>query len=230
MRHLNIPSNQQESPPKQTNLFTKYLSTPKIQPKGNVVVTNINKNDFIHFLVRISEELMLFYSKTIKPNFIFDLLSRCRASLSLVQATLILYIKSKQNLLPISKDIQEEKLFIGCIIVAHLFLMDSTYNMKSWQLITGLDIILLKRIRLVTLQLLDHRIAIDRQVYADFNAKLLHMFQLKNCSSIELISSIEIHLQLFKSQTNRPSMSILGKRSATTFTKKKRKFMEITND
>ena len=255
MKHLNIPSssnlpfiNGLDSPPKQTLAFTKYLNTPKMQPQPNILLTTINKNDFIQFLVKVSEDLISCYANKTNSNFVFELFSRCKASLSLVQATLILYIRCKQNPISPFHFLQEEKLFMGCIMVAHLFLMDSTYNMKSWRIITGLDNQLLKMIRHITLETLDHRLWIHREVYFKFNMKLLELYKLKNWNINELPKSIEEDLfrfkeilsRKFKSESNLRellmgnteytySMEICDPDESLEPAKKRKKFMEMPN-
>eukprot|EP00834_Sanchytrium_tribonematis_P007305 NODE_642_length_5062_cov_1.602861.p3 type:complete len:253 gc:universal NODE_642_length_5062_cov_1.602861:2388-3146(+) len=238
-----LDSIEYQSPPAQTQQFTRYLNTPNLKPQTNILLTNINKNDFIQFLVLVSKDLMLCHTSKMNPNFIFELFSRCKASLSLVQATLIYYIRCKQN--PVSPYfwLQEEKLFIGCIMLAHLYLMDSTYNMKSWKVITGLDTSLLKIIRHITLEVLDHKLWIDRGVYSSFNMKLLELYQIKNWNINDLVASIQNDLNQYRSTIlkkssneaslresilNNPSMDFVALRDTISEPlRKKRKFMEM---
>eukprot|EP00835_Amoeboradix_gromovi_P001009 NODE_39_length_29903_cov_0.529057.p10 type:complete len:259 gc:universal NODE_39_length_29903_cov_0.529057:3480-2704(-) len=252
MKHLNIPSGNLPIgnsytgiPPAQTKMYNRYLNTPTIKPQQNILQGNINKNDFIQFLVRVSDQLIQSHTIKINQNFVFELFSRSKASLSLVQATLILYIRCKQNPVCPYHWLQEEKLFMGCTMSAHLFLMDSTYNLKSWTIITGLDGQLLKMIRHITLEVLDHRLWINRDVYYKFNCKLLELYKLQKVDISELINSISDEVLRFKKAIstkfyndttyrealldNNDVLELMETTVSEERIRKKRKFMEIPN-
>ena len=227
MKHLNIPAylanDIKETPPAQTNQFSKYLLTPTIPPQPNILIPGPNKNDFIQFLVKVSEALIQSHAPKINSNFVYELLQRSKATLSLVQVTLIYYIRAKQKIKNPYFWLQEEKLFIGCIMIAHLYLMDSTYKLKSWEIITGLDSQLLKLVRHMTLETLDHRLATSREIYAVFNCKLLEMYKQRIWTVEDLVGCIS------KDAALNNKKHILTQPEPPCKPTKKRKYMEIPN-